>query len=600
MPTTPTQAHRTGYLTTALGKDKLLLLRATVTEGLSELFEIQVDALSTELIASFNTAIGEKSCLVINGNDGKPRYFNGIMTAAQWTGTYRSHYSYRITIRPWFWLLSRVSNCRIFKDKTVDAIITEVFGGHSEIAKFRPSLDASYDQIPYCVQYRETDFDFVCRLMEEFGIYYFFEHSESQHVLALVDSKSAHKPKEGLATVGYGTFEGGQRRLAESYWAWTAERTFNSGKVVYNDYDFKSPSTKLISKAEGGGGYKNDKLEVYDYPGRYKTAAIGDKLAQVRLESIQARDNRCYAAGDSVFSMPGALVNLSGHKSKELNCAYLIVRAVHQYSGVEYSSVGPVVDDEIYSGRYELLPTKIPFRAPQLTSRPVVHGPQTAVVCGNGEIDVDSDGCIMVQFHWDRDKVQSRRVRVAQVWSGKAWGGIYIPRVGQEVVVQFIEGDPDRPMVIGTVYNGEHALPYDMEKEYTIAGVKSDSTLGSGGYNEFIFDDKKGSELVRLHAQKDLSSVIENDEKRDVKHDVTRHVGNSETVQIDNTLKITANQMIELTVGKSKITMDPASITIKSSLIKIEAEVSLIENSPLTMVEGKTTLILKGGVVLIN
>ncbi len=600
MALAPTQVNRAGYLSTALGKDKLLLLRATVTEGLSELFEMQVDALSAEINPNFNAAIGEKSCVAIDGNDGAKRYFNGIMTAAQSTGMHRHLFSYRITIRPWFWLLSRVSTCRIFKDQPVDQIIRDVLGGHKEFANFRMTLGKTYKAIPYCVQYRETDFDFVCRLAEEYGLYYYFEHSDSQHVLVFVDAMSAHSPKQGLGSITCGTFDGGRRKYAEVYTAWTGERTFNTGKVTFNDYDFKQPSAKLVSEASGGGGYKNDSLEVYDYPGRYKETGLGDQLAKVRLESIQARDNRCYAVGDSVFSMPGTLVNLEGHKRAGFNASYLIVRAVHRYSGSEYSSAGLADDEQVYSGHYEFLPTKFPFRAPLLTPRPVIHGPQTAVVCGSGEIDVDKDGCIMVQFHWDREKVQSRRVRVAQVWSGKAWGGLYIPRVGQEVVVQFIEGDPNRPMVIGTVYNGEHDLPYSMDDEFTVAGVKSNSTPKGGGYNEFIFDDKKGDELVRLHAQKDLASVIEHDETRDVKHDVSRHVGNSETVKIGNSLQITAQQKIELIVGQSTIVMDPMSITIKSSLIKIEADVSLSESSPLTTVEGKATLILKGGVVLIN
>jgi type VI secretion system secreted protein VgrG len=602
MANTPTQTNRLGSFKSALGDDKLVLLRATVTEGLSELFEIQVDALSEDPNIDFNSAIGEKCCLAVAANDGSKRYFHGIMTAAQWTGKHRKLNSYRITARPWLWLLSHSTNCRIFKDKTAPDIIKAVLGDskYSEVSDFKQTLSQSYEPIRYCVQYRETDLAFVSRLMEEFGIYYYFDHTDNAHQAVLVDSMSAHQPKLGLESVPHLVVDSGHVTQKEHYKAWVSERTFHSGKVVIKDYDFKKPGNKLEEQSAGGGGYKNDKLEIYDYPGRFKVSSLGSALAKVRLESIQAGDKRFYAIGDSVFSMPGKLVSLTGHDVSDFNARYLIVRATHHYSGNDYSSGGLGLDEEPYSGRYEFLPFTVPFRAPQVTQRPVIHGPQTAVVCGSGEIDFDDDGCIMVQFHWDRDKVESRRVRVAQVWSGKSWGGHFIPRVGQEVIVQFIEGDPDRPMVIGTVYNGEHAIPYTKSSEREVSGFKSNSSTGGGGFNEFVFDDKKGSEKVRVHAQKDLLATVLNDEIRDTKHDLSRHVGNNETAKIDNVLKIEAGNLIEIIVGQSKITMDKQSITLKSMMIKIEAEVMLEEKSLMTTVKGDAMLTLKGGIVLIN
>jgi type VI secretion system secreted protein VgrG len=228
----------------------------------------------------------------------------------------------------------------------------------------------------------------------------------------------------------------------------------------------------------------------------------------------------------------------------------------------------------------------------QVTAKPVIHGLQTAKVAGDGEIDVDEHGRIIVNFYWDREQKNSRRVRIAQVWSGNSWGGIVIPRVGMEVVVEFVDGDPDRPLVTGTVYNGENTVPYSLPAEKTIAGVKSNSSEGGGGYNEFVFDDKSGWELIRLHGQKDMEAKIEND--------VTKDVGNNQTETIGKVWKVTAGEKIEFLVGSSKIVMELGSITIESTLITIKAAAQLDAKSPLTTVEGSGILTLKGGLVLIN
>lgn len=599
MATVPTQNTRVASLSTALGKDKVVLLRAMVSEGLSELFEISIEGLSDEPNLDFSKAIGENCSVAVKNYDGSERHFNGILVATQWTGRYNDRYSYRLTARPWLWLLSRSTDCRIFKNKSVKDILKDVFGKHSAFAKFEDLTNGSYSPIKYCVQYRESDLDFVCRLMEEFGIYYYFKHTADGHTLVLSDGLSSHKPKESGEKLIFRPLQGQNRRKEEHLFTWAAERRFNTGKVILNDYDFKKPASSLLSERSGGGGYQNDQLKIYDYPGRYKESGLGDKLAKVKLESQQAHDHRCYADGDSLFCMPGALITLAEYSHDSQNKQYLVVNASHSLTGDDYRTSSGMAE-EVYTGRYEFLLSEIPFRAPQITPRPVVHGPQTAKVVGKGEIDVDEDGCIMVQFHWDRDKVESRRVRVAQVWSGIKWGGIYIPRVGQEVVVEFVEGDPDRPLVIGTVYNGDHATPYPLPGEKTISGVKSNSTTGGGGFNEFVFDDKKGSELVRLHAQKDMAGKIEHDEARDVGRDSRLDVGNNQTVEIGNVLKITAQSKIEMTVGQSKITMEPGSITIKSPQITIKADVTLDASSPLTTVKGDGTLTLKGGVVFIN
>jgi type VI secretion system secreted protein VgrG len=317
------------------------------------------------------------------------------------------------------------------------------------------------------------------------------------------------------------------------------------------------------------------------------------------MEAEQALDHRCQAVGDAISCVPGFICEVAEHPEPSQNGRYIITRATHTFVSDSYRTTGAIDVEELYTGHYEFLPQKYPFRAPLITPRPVVRGTQTALVVGSGEIDVDRDGCIMVRFHWDRDEQDSRRVRLAQVWSGKAWGGIYIPRVGMEVVVTFIEGDPDHPLVIGTVYNRDNPVPYDLPKDKTIAGVKSKSSP-SGGYNEFVFEDKQGSELVRMHAEKDLGVVVEHDESREVKNDVKQKVGNDKKVDIGNTLKVEAGTLIELTVGQSKIKMDPGSITISSPQITIKADMTLDASGTMTTVKGNAILTLQGGLVKIN
>ena len=591
MATAPRQDPRSGVFSSPLGKDKLLLSRFNGSEGLSELFEYQVEAYSEKPITNFDDAIGANCCVSIKHYGQKIRHFNGVLVSTQMVDRPGGYFTYLLVLRPWLWLLSRTSDCRFFMDKSALEIIKIVFGEYG-FAKFVSNTKETYPKRKYCVQYRETDLNFVCRLMEEVGIYYYFQHSEGEHQLVLADAKTSHTEKEGGAELTYRSIGSKHRRDREILFHWHPGRRFNTGKVVLNDYDFWRPGAELLSQNADGGSYQNAKLEVYDYPGKYKEKSLGDTHAKVRLQAQQATDKRCRAEGDALSVMPGCLIDLKEHPASEQNRRYLAVNASHTFVSDKYLAAGEATPEEMYQGHYEFLPDDVPFRAPQVTPKPIIYGPQTAKVAGKGEIDVDKDGCIMVQFHWDRDKQNSRRVRVAQIWSGKAWGGIVIPRVGQEAVVEFIEGDPDRPLVIGTVYNRDNTPPYPLPGEKTVAGVKSSTSEGGQGFNEFIFDDEKGKEVVRLHAQRNMEAVIEKDEARKIGHDITVKVGNVMTVE--------AGKKIELKVGTSTIVMEPMSITIKATKITIQAAAILDQTSPLTTIKGTAILTLKGGLVLIN
>ena len=601
------QDTRVAKFTTPLGQNVLALERFQGHEAVGELFEFHIDAVSEakdgKPEVTFDKALGNLCCVSIKNHDGSMRHFNGMLTEARWRGVQGSLFAYSLVLQPWLWMLSRVSDCHIFAKLTIPAIIKQVLGKSCyPFADFEERYSSSYQPLEYCVQYRETDLQFVCRLMEEAGIFYFFEHSEGGHKLILGDSASAHHPKNGGSKLIFRQLAGQDRRKEEALHTWQAGRQFATGKYVLKDYDYLKPSNPLKSENEGGGAYRSANLERYDYPGRYEETSVGDNYARFRLEAEQATDKRCRAEGDSVSSCPGMLMKLAEHYEESQNVEHLIVSAEHSFSTNYYRSGSGASGGEDYSGIYEFLPKSVPFRLRQITPKPVIPGPQTAVVTGKGEIDVDKHGRIMVLFHWDREKNKkyARWVRIAQVWAGKAWGGIYIPRVGMEVVVQFIDGDPDRPLVTGTVYNAENTVPYALPANKTIAGVKSNSSEGGGGYNEFIFEDKAKSEKIVMHAQKDLEATIEHDEKWTTHHDVIVQIDNNRTEKIGNTWKVEATSKIEFIVGTSKIVMDPTSITIESLLIKIKAQTMLEATSLTTTVKGDAILTLKGGLVLIN
>jgi type VI secretion system secreted protein VgrG len=596
------QNNRLGVLTTPLGKDVLVLVRMDGTEGLSELFELRIEALSEKADLDFDDAIG-RQCTVKLKTYGREREFSGIMVEAQWVGVTDDLYVYRVVLRPWLWLLSRTSDCRIFNNKKPKEIIEEVFQDRG-FGDYEFKLTQSYPELEYCVQYRETDLDFVSRLMEQQGIYYFFKHTGGKHTLVLADSKSSHEKIPGQETIPFIPLLGDDRRDREHIHAWTSERRFRTGKFELNDYNYQKPNAKLLSDAKASERYARSDMELYDYPGKYKEQSDGERYAKIRLEADQALDHRRQGSGDAPSLFPGGITKLERHPSDKQNKEYLVVRASHRFADEYYRTSGRG-SGQVYAGSYEFIPSEQPFRAPIVTPKPLIHGIQTAKVVtkddgSNEEIDVEELGEVYVHFFWDRKKKRSCRLRVAQLWSGKKWGGQFIPRVGMEVVVEFLEGDPDRPLIVGTVYNDEYKLPYDLPAKKTIAGIKSDSTKGGGGYNELHFDDKKGSEKIRLHAEKDIESVIEDSESRSVGSDQSISVGRNRQLKVQNNenitilnnrsalvqsnysvtvgqaMSITTTSAFSVVCGASTITMTPGSITIMSPSIQLVGPTAVV------------------------
>ena len=541
MPDPISQSTQQGKLTTPLGDEVLALVRFSAVEGLSELFEIRVEAVSTQAGLDFASALGVGSTIELKTQDGKIRYFHGVMTEARWAGGQQDLSNYQMVLRPWLWLLTRTSDCKIFSHMAPIDIIKQVFSDRG-FSDFRDDTTAAPPTLEYCVQYRETDFNFACRLMEQYGVYYFFEHEDGKHTLVLADAQSCHKPVPGLASVPYDPISNAGRREMQHLETWSLGRRVQSGAFVLEDYGYKSPNANLLSQAQGPGGYSHDTMEMFDYPYSYVDTednnlvdqSVGEDFAKHRLEAAQSLDQRRSSMGVAASLFPGALVSLKSHPEGGENQEYLITHCTHDYAEGDYRSGGGGAPG--YSGHYEFTPSKQQFRAPFVTRKPEIAGVQSALVVqssgGGPEIDVDEYGRILVQFFWDRKKTLSRRVRVAQIWAGASRGGLFTPRVGDEVLVQYLEGDPDRPIVVGSVYNGQNTVPMTLPDKKVKSGILTRSSTGGSGYNMLLFDDTAGSEVVKLRAQKDLRFKALNDEQRDIGVDQTENIGGDETINV--------------------------------------------------------------------
>lgn len=591
------QSSRPGSFKCVLGDDVLFLSRFEGSESLSELFEYRVDLVAEDKNVDLDKLLGTVCTVAISSNHpGTKRFFSGLITEVTWTGYVQKLRNYRVLLRPKVWLLTRKTDCRIFSDMTASEIIDQVLGEHGILY----SQDhGGLPKMEYCVQYRESDFDFIARLMEEYGIFYYFDHSADNHEMKLKLSSSSAPPKPAGAGLSLIEADINYTRDKDVINVWRDGRRFRSGKVTLKDYNYEKPDDELLADDTASSRYQNGTLEQFDFPGRYISSGDGKMLANVRLEAEQATDKRALAEGDAITCCPGFRVDISGLSKAPDGNTFLVARANHIYTAQSYQTTEPAGEDE-YIGRYEFQPLGVPFRAPALTPKPKIYGPQTALVVS----DVDKECRIEVQFFWDRDKTPSRYVRIAQAWAGDGWGDVKIPRKGMEVVVEFLNGDPDFPLVTGSVYNGNNKPPYVPDKLNNVSGTKS-QTIDGSGYNELIMDDTAGSELIRFHAQKDLEGTVLNDERREVKHDVNVKIGNNRDESIGSTWTVKATQKIEFIVGQgpfaSTFTMTPTDITLKAVQVKLDAQALLsMKSAGLGQLQTTAPLIIEGAVVFIN
>jgi len=572
------EANRYLYLTTPLGDDKLLLRSFEGDEALSRLFsfELEMEAENTTNV-DFDKLVGQKVSFGVQGADPSlmPRHFHGIVVEMV-QGARGTHLtSYSMTVAPEIWKLSCKYRSRIFQHIKIPDLLKQLFTGFDAAYE----IQGTFEEREYVVQYQESDLDFASRLMEEEGIYYFFKFTKGAHKLVLANTPQSHLDLPGGSQVIFEALEGGGRD-DERITSWTKEQHWGSGKYTLWDHHFQLPHKKLDAEQiimdsvqAGKVTHKlklsgNEEMEVYENPGRYAQRfdgidrSGGEKPADlnkifddnkrttgIRMQQEETPTILIHGESNHWQLTPGYKFTLQRHFNAD--GPYVVTSVSHEagegglHSGQE--------EQEHYSNAFDCIPYALKFTPPCVTERPIVSGPQSALVVGppGEEIFTDKYGRIKVQFHWDREGTNNADsscwLRVATSWAGQKWGSIHIPRIGQEVIVSFLEGDPDRPLVIGSVYNADMMPPYDLPANKTQSGIKSRSSKGAGSanYNEIMFEDLKGSELIRTHAEKDQLLEVENDrsvivghdESIKIEHDRTENVKHDETVTVEGQRK---------------------------------------------------------------
>jgi type VI secretion system secreted protein VgrG len=616
-------------ISTKLGETDLVLHYFTGKEAMSSPFEFRVEMLSEDEELDLKGLLRSPALITVTHGSEAERYIHGQFRSLRQGGRGKDKLTaYEGILVPAFWFLTLGSDCRIFQNMTVPDIVKKIFSEQG-ITDFKLQLTKDYPEREYCVQYRETHFNFVARLLEEEGIFYFFEHTKTKHTIVLADAKSAIAPCPGRTSVRYSqhTIAWGEESGVEALERVEAVYT---EKITLSDYDFEKP--RLSLKVSVG-----EKTEAYDYPGRYLDVSNGDRLSRIRLEEEEVKQLTVSGKGRCRTFTSGYRFKLEEHYRDDNNTDYTLVSVKHEAKDNNYRASDRFSDPFTYSNEFEAIPYKTVFRPGLKTPRPVVDGPQTALVVGKSgeEIWVDKYGRVKVQFYWDRegkkDENSSCWIRVSQSWAGKNWGWVTLPRIGQEVIVEFLEANPDRPLITGRVYNADNMPPYSLPGNQTQSGIKSRSSKqgGTDNFNEIRFEDLKGSEMITVHAEKDMETTVEHDDTQKIQNNRTITVDgtHTETITKDTTIKITqgnlsltlnmgnqsttlemgnlstkidlgkstteAMQSIEMKVGGSSIVMNQIGITLKATMITLEA-------NAITQVKGNALLILKGGLTMIN
>ncbi|QJP08687.1 type VI secretion system tip protein TssI/VgrG [Pseudomonas multiresinivorans] len=503
-----------------------------------------------------NNFIGSRATLVIH-NDTQQRPLDALVAELHQLPADATADRYQLILRPWLWWLTLASNNRVFQNLPTSDIVTTIFKAHG-FTDFKLSLTGSYEPREYCVQYGESDFAFVSRLLEEEGIFWFFTHEEGKHTLVLADSNDAFPSIPNGPKVPYLGQEIGVRELhgirAAQYCMQAVAGTYST-----TDYEFTTPATSLYSQAQAEAGPRAQ----YEHPGGYTAKARGDALTKQRVDGLRSQEKRLIGESDCRWLVPGHWFTLTGHDDASLNIDWVLTSVTHE------------ADHEHYRNRFEAIPKSTAYRPPRTTPKPRMHT-QTAKVVGKAgeEIWTDQYGRIKIQFPWDlqgkNDEASSCWVRVVLPWSGKGFGMQFVPRIGQEVIVTFIDGDPDRPLVTGCVYNGDNALPYALPENQTQSGIKTNSSKGGGGFNELRFEDKKDAEEVFLQAQKDMRVNVLNDSTATIGHDETLTVQNARTRTVKE-----GDETITLEKGKRSVTIQTGSDTLDvkdSRTVKVGAD----------------------------
>lgn len=555
----------------------------TGSEGLSELYEFEIDFLSDDPAIDFDGVVGKPAVLEMTTNDD-PRIVHGIVSCIEEVGSTPRWSSYSITVVPTLWTFGLRKDCCIYQALKVTDVIKDILesGGLTLNTDFEfRGLKSTYPKLEYCVQYRESDLEFITRLMEEAGIFYFFEHEQAGHKLVMADDKGEHAAINGPTMLPFKAGDSGMQSDQEEVRDLCLSRSLQTGAVAMRSFNFEKTSHNLesISKADSDTDFVD-----YDFDGRYFGSSEGKQLAKVKVESYAVSRRELSGKSNCRHFTAGNKFTVSDHPRDEFNAEFVLLRVNHrgeQPQAAGADGMGGSDDGEqAYENTFEAFPASITFRPPQVTERGLVEGPQTATVTGaaGDEIYCDQHGRVKVFFHWDRygtrDDKSSVWIRVSQ---SHRLGDLAIPRVGEEVIVDFLEGDPDQPIITGRVYNGTRVPSYSLPGDKTKSSFKTFSSPGGGGFNELRFEDAAGSEEVFFHAQKDMLVKVLHDRKREIGHDDTQTVENDETLETkhDRFRKVGRNEAVEIAKDQLvKIGADRTEAVTGNESVKIDGNLT--------------------------
>lgn len=589
-----------------LGADALLLRGFRGSEAISRPFEFIVELQSEDARIDGEALLQAPLRLDIALADGAVRHIHGLVRSFVQLGRHESLVSYRAEIVPWFWFLQLGTDCRVFQGKSVLQIAQTIFREFG-FTDYRLACSREYPEREYCVQYRESHFAFISRLLEEEGIAYYFSHEQDRHVMVLTDTPNGLSRAAPAAPVEFVVAES---RAFDHDVVTLLERrhSVHPGRVTCRNYDPLQPSLTLEGSAS------NDRREEqFEYPVKFTKTSEGHRYARVRLEELECMRQTLAGAGNVRGFGAGQRFSLAGHYRSDFNQQYALVAVEHSCDVGDYQSGGTA--DISYANRFTAIPADVPYRPQRLTPRPVVQGSQPAQVVGpmGRRHEIDAHARVKIQFFWDRrghrDEKSSCWVRVASPWASKGFGGVAHPRIGDEVVVDFFEGDPDQPIIVGRVYNAEHVPPYPLPAQADRTGLRSQS---GNGYNEVMVDDADSGEGVTIHAQYNMGTRVNNDAKisignnltQDVGVDATEQVGNNKTTVVTNasvtsadTIVFNAATSITLKCGASLLHMNQAGvISISGSMISMTGSVLCNVAAPVTSVAGGLVLAQTGTV----
>ena len=539
-----TQDGRLIAIETPLGKDKLLLTSLAGEETISNLFAYELEMLSADHAISAESLIGRNVKVVITSVDGKTRPIHGMVAqfrAGPLVGRDLRHYSAHVV--PWLWYLGHSTDCRIFQKMNIPDIVEQVFKTFGFVDYQLSVARDDYPKLEFCVQYRETALNFVSRLMEEAGIFYFFRHENDRHVLVIADRNMSFNalPDPQLIYAPGNAQSGHVTRWEHTY-------AFRPGRWSQKDFNFETPSTDLTTTEKTLLKLRNaEAFERFDYPGLYTDKSLGTKLTRTLMEAEEAAYHAVLGASNYPCLDAGGKFTLASHPCEKESTAYVIRRVRHEATSRSYLNQGG--EPSRYDNIFEAIPYDVQFRPLRVTERPFVHGPQTAIVVGppGEKIFTDKHGRVRVQFHWDRygkhDDKSSCWIRVSNSWAGRGWGAVNLPHVGHEVVVSFLEGDPDRPLVTGRVYNGENMTAMGMPDNKTQSAIRDHSG------NEIVMEGKAGSQDIRVHAVKDMHVTVDNNREMHVKAHLKETVDQGQEVTVAKGYKETITESATSTIS---------------------------------------------------